>query len=138
MTWQRVILETPYAGDIYLNLAYLRACMHECVLRGWSPYASHGLLTQPGVLRDHDSEERKRGIDAGLAWSAVADFIVVGVDLGLSSGMQQGVDFHRAAGRRVEELRVPGWCDALERWRDCDPSFVRELYWWSSERWGKP
>ena len=41
------VIESPYAGDVEGNLTYLRACLKDCVERGESPYASHGLLTQP-------------------------------------------------------------------------------------------
>ena len=48
----RVIVESPYAGDIEKNMRYLRACIRDCLLRGETPYASHALYTQDGVLRD--------------------------------------------------------------------------------------
>lgn len=35
--------ESPYAGDVNLNLRYLRAAMADCLRLGESPYASHGL-----------------------------------------------------------------------------------------------
>jgi hypothetical protein len=42
------------------------------IIAGEAPIASHLLYTQPGVLRDEIPEERRHGIDAGLAWGAVA------------------------------------------------------------------
>lgn len=48
----RVIIESPYAGDVDANLTYLRACLRDCLLRGEAPFASHGLYAQPGVLDD--------------------------------------------------------------------------------------
>lgn len=62
-----VVLETPYAGDVERNVAYARACMRNCLLRGEAPLTSHLLYTQPGVLRDDVSEERKHGIEADFA-----------------------------------------------------------------------
>ncbi len=56
-----------------------------------SPYASHGLLTQPGVLRDDVPEERELGIALGAAWREVADATVVYCDLGISGGMLAGI-----------------------------------------------
>ena len=88
----RVILETPYAGDVGANLAYLRACMRDCLRRGEAPFASHGLYTQPGVLRDDDPAERDLGIRAGFAWRPHAARTVVYTDRGISSGMQRGID----------------------------------------------
>jgi len=67
-----VILETPYAGDVAGNLAYLRACMRDCLQRGEAPFASHALYTQAGVLRDDVAAEREQGIHAGFAWRRVA------------------------------------------------------------------
>lgn len=93
-----VIIESPFAGPttavIDLHREYLRACMRDALLRGEAPYASHGLYTQPGVLKDTDPAEREHGIQAGYA---VGDALIkanphtrvaVCVDLGLSGGMQ--------------------------------------------------
>jgi hypothetical protein len=107
--WHCVILESPYAGDVETNLRYLRALMRDCISRGESPYASHGLLTQAGVLDDLDPEERRTGITAGFAWAPRADYVVVGVDLGVSHGMRLGIDNHRANGRTVVERSLAGW-----------------------------
>jgi hypothetical protein len=49
------------------------------------------LFTQPGVLRDEVPEERALGIAAGLAWIAVADAMVLYIDRGMSSGMQEAM-----------------------------------------------
>ena len=67
-----VIVESPYSGDTTLHLAYLRACLRDCLARGESPYASHGLLTQPGVLDDADPHDRTAGFAAGFAWRLLA------------------------------------------------------------------
>ena len=89
-----VILESPYSGNIwqrFLNRRYARKCMKDCLLRNESPIASHLLYTQPGVLRDHDPEDRKLGIAAGHAWTALADAVVVYTDRGISRGMEEGI-----------------------------------------------
>jgi hypothetical protein len=54
-----VVVESPYAGNIERNLRYLRACMADCLRRGEAPFASHGLYTQPGVLRDELPKDRQ-------------------------------------------------------------------------------
>ena len=72
---RRVIVESPYAGDIERNLAYARAGIRDCLKRGEAPIASHLLYTQPGILDDDDGEERQLGIEAGLAWIGVADIV---------------------------------------------------------------
>lgn len=89
---RRVILESPFAGDIAANIAYARQCIRDCLKRGEAPIASHLLFTQPGVLADGVPEERKLGMEAGWAWQAVADAIVVYTDRGISSGMQAAID----------------------------------------------
>lgn len=93
---RRVILESPYKSDdpavIAENVQYARACAHDCIMRGDSPYASHLLLTQGGILRDDVSEERELGINAGLAWQQVADAVVVYQDHGISNGMLLAID----------------------------------------------
>ena len=99
---RRVILESPYAGDINQNTIYARACMHDCLMRGEAPFASHLLYTQPGVLRDKNDKERALGIEAGLAWGKVAEATVVYIDHGISAGMRQGIKRAELEGRPVE------------------------------------
>ena len=111
---KKVCVESPYAGktfdEIERNLRYLRAAMHDCVMRGESPYASHALLTQPGVLRDHVPEERKLGIEAGITWKDVADATVVYRDLGVTDGMSYGIERARLLGKPIEiRLLGEGW-----------------------------
>lgn len=102
---RRVILESPYAGDIEANIEYARQCIRDALERGEAPIASHLLYTQPGILRDDDPNERMWGINAGLAWGAVADATVVYTDRGISDGMRQGVE-RAKHDRRAIEYRV--------------------------------
>ncbi len=88
---KRVIIESPYAGDIEANVAYAREAMRDCLMRGEAPYASHLLYTQPGVLKDEIPAERQHGIDAGFAWRQSAELTVFYVDLGWSRGMHAGL-----------------------------------------------
>lgn len=97
-----VAIESPYAGDIEANLTYLRACLRDCLLRGESPIASHGLYTQPGVLDDTVPTERMQGIHAGFAWNMHAEATVVYTDRGITKGMAYGIEAALAAGRPVE------------------------------------
>lgn len=97
-----VILESPYAGDVEANVEYARACVRDSVLRGEAPIASHLLYTQPGILDDTVPAERQQGIDAGLAWRAVAQASVVYTDRGISKGMEYGIAAARDAGIPVE------------------------------------
>ncbi len=88
---RRVILESPFAGDIEANVLYARACVRDSLLRGEAPLASHLLYTQAGILNDDDRNERAHGINAGHAWMHLADAVVVYVDRGISSGMEAGI-----------------------------------------------
>jgi hypothetical protein len=99
---KRVILESPYAGDVHANVAYARAALRDCLLRGEAPIASHLLYTQPGVLDDLAPDERTLGINAGLVWGGLAEATVVYTDRGISRGMQYGISRAEDEGRPVE------------------------------------
>jgi hypothetical protein len=114
-----VIIESPYAGDIDRNLAYVRAAMRDCLLHGEAPFASHALYTQPGVLDDLNADERANGIEAGLAWGVLAQATVVYADLGITPGMRQGIDRAEREGRPVEFRNLAGWKPGC-CW-DCEP-----------------
>jgi hypothetical protein len=96
----RVVIESPFAGDFVKNLKFLRACMRECLLQGEAPYASHALYTQDGVLGDKDPEERRLGMEAGWRWGQAAQKVVVYDNLGVSEGMEKGIE-------RAKELGIP-------------------------------
>lgn len=87
-----VIVESPYKGDVARNTRYLRSCLRDCISRGESPYASHRMLTD--CLDDGDPNERRLGIEAGLAWRNVVTLDgfrvkhVFYTDLGWTDGMK--------------------------------------------------
>lgn len=84
----KVIVESPYAGDIAANVEYAQRALHDCLTQhGEAPIASHLLYTQPNVLDDAVPDERALGVAAGLAWREAADYAVFYVDRGWSSGM---------------------------------------------------
>ena len=90
---KRVILESPYAGDIEKNLRYARACVRHSLSLGEAPIASHLLYTQEGILNDNSDAERLWGINAGLVWKDVADLHVFYIDFGISGGMQYAIKY---------------------------------------------
>src|SRR3989344_4770220 len=100
-----VDVETPYSGEseevVRKNLLYARACVRDCLNRGETPFASHLLFTQPGILDDNVSHEREIGINAGkdLIESLPGVVTVVYQDLGISDGMRYGIE------RAVENCR---------------------------------
>ena len=87
----KVIIESPFAGNIDANIAYARLAVRDSVHRDEAPIASHLLFTQPTILDDNDPEERRLGMEAGWAWMKVADKMAVYQDLGISSGMQMAI-----------------------------------------------
>jgi len=107
-----VVIESPFAGDAptrLRNIAYLRAAMRDCLMRGEAPFASHGLYTQIGVLDDDVPSERALGISAGFHWGAKADATVVYSDLGITEGMRAGIANAISLGRPVEYRSLPEW-----------------------------
>lgn len=112
---RRVILESPWAGDLSFHQRYLRACIRDCIFaRGETPYASHRMLTD--ALNDASPAERELGIKAGFEWRHAADCTVVYADLGISKGMQLGIDHAKKIAQRVEVRHLKGeWADYLDR-----------------------
>lgn len=89
----RVILESPFAGDIEENIKYARECVRDSLSRGEAPIASHLLYTQDGILDDDIPEERMWGINAGLEWKKVAELHVFYTDRGMSKGMEYALKY---------------------------------------------
>jgi hypothetical protein len=97
-----VILESPFAGDEQANIDYARLCVRDSLMRGEAPIASHLLYTQPTILDDNVPKQRNQGIDAGLAWGAVADATIIYTDRGISRGMRHGITAAIASSRPTE------------------------------------
>ncbi len=103
---KKVIIESPYAGDIERNIKYARACLKDSLNRGEAPLVSHLLYTQEGVLDDTIKAERRQGIDAGLAWIEAADLHVFYIDYGMSKGMEYARGFAIGLGVKVEYRKI--------------------------------
>jgi hypothetical protein len=86
----RVIIESPYAGG-HANVRYSRRCLRDSLNRGESPFASHLLYTQKEVLDDKIPADRRKGIDAAVAWLEVADAVAVYMDMHVTPGMVHGI-----------------------------------------------
>ena len=84
---RRVIIESPYAGEIEANVTYARRAVADSLALSEAPIASHLLYNQPGVLDDSSPGQRFLGITAGLAWRQVAELQVFYTDRGWSNGM---------------------------------------------------
>lgn len=135
MTRPTVIIESPYAGDMNLNIAYARQCMKDCLDRGEAPFASHLLYTQ--VLNENKKSERNLGIQAGLDFARLCDKTAVYTDLGISSGMALGIASAEFHGRPIEMRIIPGYLErtpetiAAKIWNLEDP---RNLYQKTNKR----
>lgn len=100
---KKVVIESPYAGDILANIAYAKKCFHDSLKRKEAPYASHLLFTQEGILDDTIPEERELGMLAGFAWGNAADLVAVYIDRGISGGMKKGIE---AAKKRNSDIEI--------------------------------
>ncbi len=106
-----VDVESPYYAPtregIILNIRYARAAVHDCLLRGETPYASHLFFTQTGILDDNIVAERDLGIRAGKEIiEKLGATTAVYEDLGISRGMQFGIDAAVKSGRPVERRKL--------------------------------
>lgn len=98
----KVIIESPYAGDVEANIKYARRAIRDSVSRAEAPIASHLLFTQPGILDDNDPDERLLGVECGLAWLKVADKMAVYTDRGISSGMSLAISLAKQQNLKIE------------------------------------
>ncbi len=103
---KRVIIESPYKGDVARNKLYLQACIRDSLSRGESPYASHQMLTS--ALDDAKADERAHGMLAGVVWYECAELVAVYTDFGISSGMDHGVVHARALKKPIEHRSLGG------------------------------
>jgi hypothetical protein len=121
----RVVIESPFKtltfnlpgeGDPHVqlteptNVEYARAAAHDCLVNhNESPWASHLLYTQEGILDDSIAEERTAGIEAGMVWSVTAEKCVVYIDRGITLGMREyGIPGAIKNGVEVEYRRLGG------------------------------
>lgn len=114
---KRVVVESPYAGNIKLNEMYGEFAMHDCLVNhNESPYASHLLYTRKHVLRDHIPEDRKLGIEAGFFWRDVSEKTIFYIDLGMTPGMVQGIDDCELKQKPYQTRQLPGdlWVKFVE------------------------
>jgi hypothetical protein len=97
---KRVVIESPFAGDVEANREYLHRCCLDSLRSGESPYASHGFFVY--FMDDLKPEERQLGINAGLAWADAAELVAVYTDRGISPGMSYAIRRHEANKRPIE------------------------------------
>lgn len=101
---KRIVIESPYAGDIRTNMEYLHRALRFALRSGVAPFASHALYTT--ALDDALPEERELGILAGLEFVRDCDETWVFTDYGISGGMKRGIKAAQAAGRPVVRMQI--------------------------------
>ena len=102
------VIESPFSAptieDLVRNVQYAMLAVRDSLNRGEAPYASHLFYTQ--MLDDNKANERQLGMDAGLTICKHADQTVTYVDLGISRGMEYGIETAEKAGRVIVERRL--------------------------------
>lgn len=102
----KVVLESRFSAPdirgLVFNEKFTLACMRDCFLRGEAPYASHVIYAQTHILDDFIASERALGMQAGFLWGDLAIKTVVYTDLGISTGMQMGIEHAEKMNRPVE------------------------------------
>ena len=112
---KKVIIESPFMGNDEHSEAehrkYLNRCIHDTVLRGESPYASHKMLVDS--LDDSKPDERELGIQAGFEWKHLDGVTTVFYDdYGWSSGMKYALRYMEEHGITEYAIRKIGKNDA--------------------------
>jgi len=87
---RRVLILSPYKGDIEANVAYAWECVIDSMKRGEAPWASHLFYTE--IMNDADPAQRSLGFACEYAWLRVCDLLAVYTDRGLSSGMVKTIN----------------------------------------------
>lgn len=82
-----VVIESPFAGDVGRNLAYLRRAVLHSIGLGETPFASHGFY--PLFLDDEKPEERALGISLGYNFYSCCRLVAFYIDYDWSPGMLQ-------------------------------------------------
>lgn len=97
---KRVIIESPWAGNVEENKKYAIACLLDSLKRGEAPYASHLLYTR--ALDDLIPEQRNQGLQAAMAYVEATDLTAVYTDRGISRGMAMGIRHAQRHDKPVE------------------------------------
>jgi hypothetical protein len=96
----RVIIESPYAGDIQANTKYALQAMWHSIKQGEAPFASH--IIYPLILDESKPEDRELGIELGYNWLIGANRQVFYMDRGFSPGMKKALEFGWSIGVPTE------------------------------------
>jgi hypothetical protein len=100
----RVIIESPFKGDIKYNTKYAQKCLKDSLDRGEAPLVFHLLYTQ--VLDEDNDKGRSKGLTTSFEWHKFAELIAVYQDFGISYGMQLAINLAKVNDIPVEYRRI--------------------------------
>lgn len=100
----RIMIESPYAGEVQRNYEYAKRALKDSLNRGESPFASH--LLYPIVLKDTILTERERGLAAAMEWLDVCDGVAVYQDYGVSPGMRRAMRRAKAKEKMIVYRKI--------------------------------
>jgi hypothetical protein len=101
---RRVVIESPCAANAEHGFSmedhadYLQEALEDSIKRNEAPIASHGLFAFTDFFNDSNPDERADCMVAGWAWLPQAHAVVAYCDLGISAGMQKGIDLALSMG----------------------------------------
>lgn len=101
---KRVIILSPYKGDLGRNMTYLRRAMADSAHRMEAPFASHRLY--PWFLNDNVPNQRLKGFELEEAWLQVAEMVASYDDYGISKGMGLTLDKAHVLNLTVEHRMI--------------------------------
>ncbi len=115
---KKVIIESRFSAvdteGLVRNKKFALACMRDCFMRGEAPYASHVIYAQTHILDDFVAHERALGMHAGFVWGDLGILTVVYTDLGISAGMEMGIERAKLVGRPIE-YRTLGFIPSVSK-----------------------
>lgn len=96
---RKVYVCSPYRAEddaqLDRNIDYAQMLTKQAIAAGLAPITPHLYMTQ--CLNENKPEERAAGMSAGLALLESCDFIMVGIEYGISEGMSGEI-------KRADEL----------------------------------
>lgn len=127
-----VLIESPLSESngepFFKNIYYAQMCMLYALRCGAAPMATHLEWTQcPGAKQifvpDDDTENlnigRNNALIAGDKIRSMVEEVWIFTDLGISSGMQHGIDHARQIKKPVREMHLPkNLMDKVNDWQD--------------------
>lgn len=132
-----VVVESPFGADniddLVRNVAYAMLVSRDSFERNEVPLASHLIYTL--MLDDTDPVERMKGIDAGLTIGSHAELTALYKDLGVSRGMEYGIENAKKAGRAVvsrmlfaPDMQQDAMRQAILEASPVDPDAIAKMY----------